>query len=162
MMFVNWYPDPRFKHLPGDGTNCSLAAVDGGRSFTATTTDGFAYFQLPTFDVPAGEPLNLVVSLSAVGTPNLSWGYIVNLYDAAGSASSSSSQLATLGSTGEHLTKRFTAPASGRARFQIVCPSGAGNSLTISEMSIVSDAGLAWMRDNDQWWIHHALMPLTR
>ena len=163
MLFINGYPDPRFTRLPSEGANCSLAVVDGGRSFTATTTgDGFPYFKLPAFDVPAGESLNLVVSLSVVGTPNLDWGYIVNLYDNAGSAASSGSQLATLGSTGVHLSKRFTAPASGRASFQIVCPRGEGNSLTVSELSVVSDAGLAWMRENDQWWIHHALMPLPR
>lgn len=168
MMFTQWFPDPRFVHI-ADWT------VSGGGSLTrwasakgidlTTKAESFTHMASPVFEAPAGQTLNLVatVQVSADATPNLSWGYLLMLHDGSKPASDGSSIVAKISQVSDdHQTVRFTVPASGRLKLQGVAPKEQDGQLKVSELSIVSDAGLAWMRDNNQWWIHHALMPLTR
>ena len=166
MMFTQWFPDPRFVHT-ADWTFhnseayrwTSMRGVD-----IRCTTAGLAYFQSTMFTAPAGQALNLVVNVQVEGgTPNMQWGYLLMLHDGSKPASDGSSTVAKISQVSDdHQAVRFTVPASGRLRLQGVAPKEQGGQLKVSELSIVSDAGLAWMRDNNQWWIHHALMPLTR
>ena len=168
MMFTQWFPDPRFMHLSDwtVGNDGTLTRWNSGRGFDLTTkAESFAYMTSPVFEAPAGQTLNLVatVQVSAGATPNLSWGYLLMLHDGSKPSSDMSSIVAEIRKVSDdHQVVRFTVPASGRLRLQGVAPKEQGGQLKVSELSIVSDAGLAWMRDNDQWWIHHALMPLTR
>ena len=150
-------------------------AVGGGGSLTrwasargidlTTKAASFAHTTSPVFEAPAGQALNLVatVQVSAGATPNLSWSYLLMLYDGSKPASDGSAIVAKISQVSDdHQVVRFTVPASGLLRVQGVAPKEQGGQLKVSELSIVSDAGLAWMRDNNQWWIHHALMPLPR
>lgn len=168
MMFTQWFPDPRFVHLSDwtVGSDGSLIRWNSVRGIDLTTkAESFAYTTSPVFEAPAGQTLNLVatVQVSEGATPNLSWGYLLMLYDGSKPASDGSSIVAKISQVSDdHQAVRFTVPASGRLRLQGVAPKEQGGQLKVSLLSIVSDAGLAWMRDNDQWWIHHALMPLTR
>ena len=167
-LFTQWFPDPRFVHLSDwtVGNDGSLTRWASARGIDLTTKAGsFAYAASPVFEAPAGQALNLVatVQVSAGATPNLSWGYLLLLYDGSKPASDSSAIVAKISQVSDdHQVVRFTVPASGQLRVQCVAPNEQGGQLKVSELSIVSDAGLAWMRDNNQWWIHHALMPLQR
>lgn len=167
-LFTQWFPDPRFVHL-SDWTVASggsLTRWASARGIDLTTkAESFAHTTSQVFEAPAGQALNLVatVQVSAGATPNLSWGYLLMLHDGSKPASDGSAIVAKISQVSDdHQMVRFTVPASGRLRLQGVAPKEQGGQLKVSELSIVSDAGLAWMRDNDQWWIHHALMPLTR
>lgn len=167
MMFTQWFPDPRFVHIADwtVGRGGSLTRWKSVRGIDLTTKESFAYMTSPVFEAPAGQVLNLVatVQVSADATPNLSWGYLLMLHDGSKPGSDSSSFVARIGKVSDdHQVVRFTVPASGRLQLQGVAPKEQGGQLKVSELSIVSDAGLAWMRDNNQWWIHHALMPLPR
>ena len=166
-LFTQWFPDPRFVHLSdwtvGGGSLTRWASVRG--IDLTTKAESFAYTTSPVFEAPAGQALNLVakVQVSAGATPNLSWGYLLMLYDGSKPASDGSAIVAKISQVSDdHQVVRFTVPASGQLRLQGVAPNEQGGQLKVSELSIVSDAGLAWMRDNNQWWIHHALMPLPR
>ena len=167
-LFTQWFPDPRFVHLSDwtVGSDGTLTRWSSGRGLDLTTkAESFAYMASPVFEAPAGQALNLVatVQVSAGATPNLSWGYLLMLHDGSKPASDGSSIVAQISQVSDdHQAVRFTVPASGRLKLQGVAPKEQGGQLKVSLLSIVSDAGLAWMRDNDQWWIHHALMPLTR
>ena len=170
-LFTQWFPDPRFVHLSdwtvgGGGSLTRWASARGidlttkAASFAHTTST-----QSPVFEAPAGQALNLVatVQVSAGATPNLSWSCLLMLHDGSKPASDGSAIVAKISQVSDdHQTVRFTVPASGKLRLQCVAPKEQGGQLKVSELSIVSDAGLAWMRDNNQWWIHHALMPLQR
>lgn len=167
-LFTQWFPDPRFVHL-SDWTVASggsLTRWASARGIDLTTkAESFAHTTSQVFEAPAGQALNLVatVQVSAGATPNLSWGYLLMLHDGSKPASDGSAIVAKISQVSDdHQMVRFTVPASGRLRLQGVAPKEQGGQLKVSELSIVSDACLAWMRDNDQWWIHHALMPLTR
>lgn len=168
MMFTQWFPDPRFVHIAdwtvGNGGN--LTRWNSARGIDLTTkADSFAYMASPVFEAPAGQALNLVatVQVSDGATPNLSWEYLLMLHDGSKPASDGLSIVASIRQVSDdHQAVRFTVPASGRLKLQGVAPKEQGGQLKVSELSIVSDAGLAWMRDNNQWWIHHALMPLPR
>ena len=166
-LFTQWYPDPRFVHLSDweVGFDGSLTRWNSIRGIDLTTKVHFAYMTSPVFEAPAGQTLNLVatVQVSKGATPNLSWGYLLMLHDGSKPASDASSIVAKISQVSDdHQVARFTVPASGRLQLQGISPKEQGGQLKVSELSIVSDAGLAWMRDNNQWWIHHALMPLTR
>lgn len=167
-LFTQWFPDPRFVHLSDwtVGSDGKLARWNSVRGIDLTTTAGsFAYMASPVFEAPAGQTLNLVatVQVSDGATPNLSWGYLLMLHDGSKPASDGSSIVAKISQVSDdHQAVRFTVPASGRLKLQGVAPKEQGGQLKVSLLSIVSDAGLAWMRDNNQWWIHHALMPLQR
>ena len=166
-LFTQWFPDPRFVHL-SDWTvarDGSLTRWNSARGIDLTTKENFAYMSSPVFEAPAGQALNLVatVQVSEDATPNLTWGYLLMLHDGSKPPSDDSSIVAKISQVSDdHQAVRFTVPASGRLKLQGVAPKEQGGQLKVSELSIVSDAGLAWMRDNNQWWIHHALMPLTR
>lgn len=167
MMFTQWFPDPRFVHIADwtVGSGGSLTRWNSVRGIDLTTKESFAYMTSPVFEAPAGQALNLVatVQVSDGATPNLSWEYLLMLHDGSKPASDGSSIVASIRQVSDdHQVVRFTVPASGRLRLQGVSPKEQGGQLNVSELSIVSDAGLAWMRDNNQWWIHHALMPLPR
>lgn len=167
-LFTQWFPDPRFMHISDwtVGSDGSLTRWNSLRGIDLTTTaESFAYMASPVFEAPAGQTLNLVatVQVSDGATPNLSWQYLLMLHDGSKPASDGSSIVAQISRVSDdHQAVRFTVPASGRLKLQGVAPKEQGGQLKVSELSIVSDAGLAWMRENDQWWIHHALMPLTR
>lgn len=167
-LFTQWFPDPRFVHLSdwtvGGGGSLTRWASARGIDLT-TKAASFAHTTSPVFEAPAGQALNLVatVQVSAGATPNLLWSYLLMLYDGSKPASDGSAIVAKISQVSDdHQTVRFTVPASGKLRLQCVAPKEQGGQLKVSELSIVSDAGLAWMRDNNQWWIHHALMPLQR
>ncbi|MBW3081955.1 hypothetical protein [Bifidobacterium phasiani] len=165
MRFVNWWPDPRFTHTDRwDLNGCSAGRWSSGRGVDVVADSGsLAYFKTVVFSVPAGEWLNIVATVECVGAdPNLQWGYILMLYDASRPASDSSAIIAsvTKSQSGVHQVVRFQAPSSGLVRFQGVCPLAAGAQTKISLLSVVSDAGLAWMREHGEWWIHSQLMPL--
>lgn len=167
MMFTQWFPDPRFVHIADwtVGSNGSLTRWASTKGIDLTTKENFAYMTSPVFEAPAGQALNLVatVQVSDGATPNLSWGYLLMLHDGTKPASDGSAIVAKIGKVSDdHQVVRFTVPSSGRLKLQGVAPKEQGGQLNVSELSIVSDAGLAWMRDNNQWWIHHALMPLPR
>ena len=168
MMFTQWFPDPRFVHLSdwNVGGGGSLTRWNSVRGIDLTTkAESFAYMTSPVFEAPAGQTLNLVatVQVSAGATPNLSWGYLLMLHDGSKPSSDTSSIVAKIRQVSDdHQVVRFTVPASGRLKLQGVAPKEQGGQLKVSLLSIVSDAGLAWMRDNNQWWIHHALMPYPR
>ena len=167
-LFTQWFPDPRFVHLSDwtVGNDGSLTRWNSARGIDLTTNAAsFAYMMSPVFEAPAGQALNLVatVQVSAGATPNLSWNYLLMLHDGSKPASDGSSIVATIRQVSDdHQTVRFKVPASGLLKLQGVAPNEQGGQLKVSELSIVSDAGLAWMRDNNQWWIHHALMPYPR
>lgn len=166
-LFTQWFPDPRFVHFSDwtVGSSGSLTRWNSGRGIDLTTKVNFAYMTSPVFEAPAGQTLNLVatVQVSDGATPNLSWRYLLMLHDGTKPSSDMSSIVAEIRKVSDdHQTVRFTVPASGRLRLQGVAPKEQGGQLKVSELSIVSDSGLAWMRENDQWWIHHALMPLQR
>ena len=167
-LFTQWFPDPRFVHIAdwtvGSGGSLTRWASAKGIDLT-TKGESFTYMASPVFEAPAGQTLNLVatVQVSAGATPNLSWGYLLMLHDGSKPASDGSAIVAQISQVSDdHQVVRFTVPASGRLKLQGVAPKEQGGQLKVSELSIVSDAGLAWMRENDQWWIHHALMPLQR
>lgn len=165
MMFTQWFPDPRFVHIADwtVGSGGSLTRWNSVRGIDLTTEKNFAYMASPVFEAPAGQALNLVatVQVSDGATPNLEWGYLLMLHDGSKPGSDGSSIVASIRQVSDdHQAVRFTVPASGRLQLQGVAPKEQGGQLKVSALSIVSDAGLAWMRDNDQWWIHHALMPL--
>lgn len=167
-LFTQWFPDPRFVHIAdwtvGSGGSLTRWASTKGIDLT-TNADSFAYMLSPVFEAPAGQALNLVatVQVSDGATPNLFWGYLLMLHDGSKLASDGSAIVAKIGKVSDdHQVVRFTVPASGLLKLQGVSPKEQGGQLKVSELSIVSDAGLAWMRENDQWWIHHALMPLPR
>lgn len=166
-LFTQWFPDPRFVHIADwtVGSGGSLTRWASTKGIDLTTKENFAYMTSSLFEAPAGQALNLVatVQVSDGATPNLSWGYLLMLYDGSKPGSDGSSFVASIRQVSDdHQVVRFTVPASGRLRLQGVAPKEQGGQLKVSEVSIVSDAGLAWMRDNNQWWIHHALMPLPR
>ena len=167
-LFTQWFPDPRFVHLSDwtVGGGGSLTRWNSVRGIDLTTkAASFAYMTSPVFEAPAGQTLNLVatVQVSDGATPNLSWGCLLMLHDGSKPSSDASSIVAEIRKVSDdHQTVRFTVPASGRLRLQGVAPKEQGGQLKVSLLSIVSDAGLAWMRENDQWWIHHALMPYPR
>lgn len=167
-LFTQWFPDPRFVHISDwtVGRDGDLTRWNSDRGIDLTTTaESFAYMTSPVFEAPAGQTLNLVatVQVSDGATPNLSWSYLLMLYDGSKPSSDSSAIVAKISQVSDdHQAVRFTVPASGRLGLQGVAPKEQGGQLKVSELSIVSDAGLAWMRDNNQWWIHHALMPLQR
>ena len=168
MMFTQWFPDPRFVHIADweVGGGGSLTRWNSVRGIDLTTkSESFAYMTSPVFEAPAGQTLNLVatVQVSDGATPNLSWRYLLMLHDGTKPSSDRSSIVAEIRQVSDdHQAVRFTVPASGRLRLQGVAPKEQGGQLKVSELSIVSDSGLAWMRDNNQWWIHHALMPYPR
>lgn len=148
------------------GNEGSLDRWNSGRGIDLTTkAASFAHATSPAFEAPAGQKLNLVatVQVSEGATPNLEWNYLLMLFDGAEPPTNSSAIVAQINQVSDnHQIIRFTVPASGKLRVQGVAPKEQGGKLKVGELSIVSDAGLAWMRDNDQWWIHHALMPLPR
>lgn len=163
MMFTQWFPDPRNRTDNWTDQNYEKTVENGGRTIRFTTGDsgGFPWgVSRRGIELPAGQALNLCVTLEVEGTVNLDWGYIFMMYDASKSASDPSSILCQWDSPVTHSAKRFVVPESGKVKFQYVLPKTAGESLAISDIAIVDDTGLEWMRENDQWWIHHALMPL--
>lgn len=165
MMFTQWFPDPRNRNDNWSDQTYKKTVENGGRTIRFTTNDSGIFpwgASRRTIELPAGQVLNLCVTLEVEGTVNLDWGYIFMMYDASKSPSDTSSVLCQWGSPVTHSAKRFVVPESGKVKFQYVLPRTAGESLAVSDIAIVDDAGLAWMRENDQWWIHHALMPLPR
>lgn len=163
-LFTQWFPDPRNRNDLWTDQNYEKTVENGGRTIRFTNDSGkFSWGTTRTsIELPAGLELNLCVTLEIEGTAVLDWGYIFMMYDFSKPASDSSSSLCQWGSPVTHSAKRFVVPESGKVKFQYVLPKTAGESLAISDIAIVDDTGLAWMRENDQWWIHHALMPLQR
>ena len=164
-LFTQWFPDPRNRNDLWTNQNSAKTVENGGRTIRFTTDDSgkFPWGNIRrSLELPAGLALNLCVTLEVEGTANLDWGYIFMMYDATKSSSDVSAFLCQWGSPVTHSAKRFVVPESGKVKFQYVLPKTAGESLAISDIAIVDDAGLAWMRDNNQWWIHHALMPYPR
>ena len=161
MMFVNWWPDPRNMHLPTGLDGVTLSTWSSGRGFNATSTDsdGIRWFQLrPASGLPAGERLNLTLAVDCEDFDTRSQNFC-QLYDP---TLGPSKAFAAIGNTAGRQTLPFTVPDSGRLGLQFVGAANTGSILSVYDIAIVSDEGLAWMRDNNQWWIHHALMPLTR
>lgn len=159
MMFVNWYPDPRFTNPKiGQPSTVTIQRWRDGVGVSCHSNKE-TYFQFRDIPVPSGEKLNIVCSITGDGEPNLQWQTIGRVYD---TATGSGTHLCLFGkSYGEHIHESFVAPESGKIGIQFTIPND-GREMIVSELAIVSDAGLAWMRENDQWWIHHALMPLPR
>lgn len=166
MRFVNWWPDPRFVHIADweVGSKGGLSRWSSLRGVDLTTKgDSFAFMASPAFEAPAGRRLNLVatVQVSEGAEPNLSWGYLLMLHDGSRPGSDKSGIVARITDVSDdHQSVRFTVPASGRLKLQGVAPEEPGGRLKVSQLSIVSDEGLAWMREHDEWWIHSQLMPL--
>lgn len=163
-LFTQWFPDPRNRNDLWTDQKYEKTVENGGRTIRFTNDSGeFSWGTIRrNIELPAGLALNLCVTLEIKGTAVFDWGYIFMMYDASKSASDSSSILCQWDSSVTHSAKRFVVPESGKVKFQYVLPKTAGESLAVSDIAIVDDAGLAWMRDNNQWWIHHALMPLQR
>lgn len=155
--FVNWFPYPRFMNMESwQMRGGMVSAWDDHRGMNAFVQqdDVTAYFMCPNFTLPVGETLNLVATIELRGSPNIEWGYQLAVTDASGSP------VSIITSAGTHLSTRFTVPDLSSFKIQGVCPKGDGNWMKVSDVSIVSDDGLAWMRENDEWWIHGQLMPL--
>ena len=164
-LFTQWFPDPRNRNDNWSDQTYKKTVENGGRTIRFTTNDSGIFpwgASRRAIELPAGQALNLCVTLEVEGTVNRDWGYIFMMYDASKSPAETSSILCQWDSPVTHSAKRFVVPESGKVKFQYVLPKTAGESLAVSDIAIVDDAGLAWMRENDQWWIHHALMPLQR
>ena len=166
MMFTQWFPDPRFMHLERMlTTKCALTSWNPGNpshgiNVTTTETGGTPHFNVEMDGLPAVSRLNVVQSIDCTTELNLVWGSVGAVYDTTVGAHAPIAEFGT--KTGFHIVTPFTVPPSGMVGLQWAAPQQVNEQLKIFDLSVVSDDGLAWMRENDQWWIHHALMPLQR
>lgn len=163
MKVKNHYPDPRNRNDSWTHQDYKQTVENDGRTIRFTTNDSGRFpwgSSIRVIELPPGLALNLCLTLEVEGTANLDWGYIFMMYDAAKQASDSSSILCQWRTPAIHSAKRFVVPESGKVRIQYVLPKTAGESIAISDIAIVDDAALEWMRNNDEWWIHGDIMPL--